>query len=107
MCGLAACLLGASVTLTDVAHLDLMAHNAKTNLKGDATERVCITSYEWGKDASALHAPFDLVLCSDCLYNEDSYTALINAFDKLTDEKSVCVCACVCVDVFAGNFDVL
>lgn len=64
--GLAAALLGASVTLTDQHQLiPLLRHNIDVLGVGD---RVSLHTYDWGGDRSHLgDEPFDLIIVSDCV----------------------------------------
>ena len=79
--GLVASRLGAaSVVLTDLpSELPLLRHNAETDASRSGGGRaVAVSACGWGDaDAvAALRPPFDVVLCSDVLYQNDETTQI-------------------------------
>jgi predicted nicotinamide N-methyase len=88
--GISAGLLGGEVILTDAkVALTQLSQNVELNLPPLEFPNVHVCQLKWGEDVSAaLHphaVPFDFVLASDVVYNEDTVDALLQSFYDLSD----------------------
>ena len=67
-----------------------LAHNLPTCVRGE--ESVCVREIEWGRpqDADALRPrTFDVVLCSDTVYEKDALDAFLQTLEMTTRRGSV------------------
>lgn len=90
-CGLLGIVAGAlgarEVTLTDEV-LFMMAYNVEANFKGqpDVHQRFKLQQLHWGNEEQIAQAgpPYDLILCSDLLYDRSQHVHLANTIGKLS-----------------------
>ncbi|KAJ1445085.1 putative methyltransferase-domain-containing protein [Pelagophyceae sp. CCMP2097] len=106
-CGLTSCLLaalGASVVCTDAevvhAHaavaVNAQAMRSGAEAAGAAYVAPRVEAYTWGVDAAPAGAPFDVIVCGDCLYAEPHGAALVSALLACAgSETEVYVCGAV------------
>lgn len=96
--GMAAWLLGASVTLTDTE--DMLEHTKKCvkhnleKVNGRGSKEVdglAINTqvYLWGTDCTDLSPPFDIILGSDIIYQQSCVDDLLNTLEKLSGPDTV------------------
>ena len=97
--------LGAQVTITDIGagHLALIKHNVDANVK-DAGVTVC--EHRWcaipacvvsrcyrllcrGSKVADLKPPFDVIVAADVVYLPETFDALVDTIDRLSDHKTV------------------
>jgi hypothetical protein len=95
--GIAAAMLGCRITITDLPHvMPQIQGNVAKNLGAEPhlLERVECVPLAWGdsQHASAI-GKADLVLCSDCLYREETHTVLL---------QTLTVRVCAPARVFVG-----
>ncbi|KAJ4458058.1 putative methyltransferase small domain protein [Paratrimastix pyriformis] len=96
------------VSLTDQLppSIDLARRNLTANLStGEATEVDDVShstdegttysfhAFSWGEDPKHLHPPFQVVLCSDLVYRDDTHAALVAALGAITDRNTVILLA--------------
>jgi len=88
--GLASALLGASsAILTDLPHLvHLLEDNVSRNSLGISGCNVSVAPLPWGCDPKKLNPPFDLILASDVVYQEQSIEPLIYSLRSLCGPHS-------------------
>mmetsp|Transcript_17524 Transcript_17524/g.26259 ORF Transcript_17524/g.26259 Transcript_17524/m.26259 type:complete len:231 (+) Transcript_17524:202-894(+) len=93
--GLTAAVLGAKhVTLTDQKQvLDITRRNVKSCAESvknpQILKNVSVCEYNWGEDAKALGAPFDIILVADCIVPKlYPMKPLVDALERVADAKS-------------------
>jgi predicted nicotinamide N-methyase len=95
--GITAVLLGAKVLLTDVEEtLDLLRENVRRNIPSSALPRVDVFCYNWGTDVSTLlpyRPPFDVIIASDVLYDEEGVNSLLKSLVNLSSPQSLILIA--------------
>eukprot|EP00803_Ostreobium_quekettii_P004665 evm.model.scf_3770.1 EVM.evm.TU.scf_3770.1 scf_3770:7001-9027(-) len=80
--GLAAALLGAKVTLTDLARVvPFIDDNIRDNGLQDNAKALPLA---WGSDVGGLGPPFDYILASDVVYLKATYDDLITTIEALS-----------------------
>ena len=92
----AAAILGAGVTLTDMAHvLPNLQFNAKLNADAVAARggTVDVRRLEWGNHAEESLPEFDLILASDVVYHDHLFDPLLKTLDFLVNGEVVFVMA--------------
>ena len=79
--GIAAAMLGCKITVTDLPHvMPQIEENVEKNLGAEPHlfQRVTCAPLAWGNSEHSLAlGKADLVLCSDCLYREETHTVLL------------------------------
>lgn len=87
--GLAACVLGADVVLTDLKScLELMRQNINNNitvLKGKADAQVL----EWGRNTSEFQPLPDIILMADLIYYEEVLQKLVDTVFSLSTPETL------------------
>eukprot|EP00803_Ostreobium_quekettii_P002801 evm.model.scf_147.8 EVM.evm.TU.scf_147.8 scf_147:97466-98840(+) len=84
--GLSAALLGAKVTLTDLARLVPFIED---NIR-DSAEALPLA---WGSDVGGLEPPFDYILASDVVYLKATYDNLITTIETLSGPHTTTIFA--------------
>ena len=83
------------IVITDLPqYLELISANLEANAAIPETVDIHVLPCEWGqtqltKEINDLH-PFDLILCSDCVYREYAFQPLIDTLKLLTDGINGC-----------------
>ena len=79
--------LGADCVLTDLQNvLPLLRANVDENFGvGTSAAAGVVEELQWGSDVSAFRPPFDLVIASDCTYNEHCFDLLLHTLAALSD----------------------
>ncbi|KAJ1478642.1 nicotinamide N-methyltransferase-like protein [Baffinella frigidus] len=95
--GIAAAILGTSVVITDLPHvLPQLQNNVSVNLQqgSAARDRISVVPLAWGNtEHEAALGKFDLVLCSDCLYREETHQVLLQSLEALSNPDTLVVMA--------------
>lgn len=83
--------MGQKILLTDMPHvLPQIEHNVKENLEGEAAARCSVSPLTWGNEEHGEAAgKFDLVLCSDLVYKEETKEPLVKTLRALTHPGSI------------------
>jgi len=94
---IAAALLGCTITVTDLPHvMPQIQDNINSNLDPlpDAKGRVTCLPLSWGNsEHSAAIGKVDLILCSDCLYRDETHLLLLQTLKELSHPKTLIVVA--------------
>jgi len=82
-CGIICALRGATSTvLTDVANqLHLIRENISLN---PAAQHITVHEYQWESDCKSLDPPFDLIICSDLVYQPETFEPLLRSWKMLS-----------------------
>mmetsp|Transcript_3248 Transcript_3248/g.8141 ORF Transcript_3248/g.8141 Transcript_3248/m.8141 type:complete len:307 (-) Transcript_3248:82-1002(-) len=83
--------MGQKIMLTDLRHvLPQIEENVRVNLEGEAAERVEVAAMAWGnEDDEKTSGRFDLILCSDLVYKEETKEALVHTLVALSTPDSL------------------
>jgi len=83
--------MGQRVVLTDMPHvLAQVEDNVRVNLEGEAAGRVEVSALTWGDEAHhKKQGTFDLVLCSDLVYKEETKEPLVSTLRAITRPDSL------------------
>jgi hypothetical protein len=51
--------------------------------------RVTVAEHWWGTDVASLGAPFDVIIATDCIYEDNALESLVASFNALTAPNGV------------------
>jgi len=87
--GLAAALLGAKVTLTDIPlMIEILNQNIMLNRRVIVTSNITTKVLSWGEDISEFNPPVDYIIGSDLMYDDDYVEALVDTICSLSDRNT-------------------
>ncbi len=88
-------ILGAlSVDITD-KNIESAISNLKLNSGNFQTNNVKVLELEWGvTDLSLFHAPYDIILATDVIYIESSFSSLLQTLWELSSNKTLILLSC-------------
>eukprot|EP00698_Gefionella_okellyi_P025268 TRINITY_DN919_c0_g1_i2.p1 TRINITY_DN919_c0_g1~~TRINITY_DN919_c0_g1_i2.p1 ORF type:complete len:724 (-),score=160.69 TRINITY_DN919_c0_g1_i2:29-2200(-) len=85
--GICVSFLGADVTITDLEHVvPLMQDNVNSNCT--QTCKIRAMAHSWGSSVADLDPPYDVILCSDVIYNEKVIPQLVASITALSNEST-------------------
>mmetsp|Transcript_41686 Transcript_41686/g.67636 ORF Transcript_41686/g.67636 Transcript_41686/m.67636 type:complete len:160 (-) Transcript_41686:176-655(-) len=87
-----------NVLLTDQLFvLPLLQVNVDANIRlckesaggGSSLGKLEVAEHLWGSDISSLGAPYDIILCADCVYKADLVAPLMKSLISLSSTRSI------------------
>lgn len=60
---------------------------------GSAMVAPRMMKYMWGTDTTALGAPYDIVLVTDVIYNDQFHDQLIDSINRVSHDQTIVYCA--------------
>lgn len=68
--------------------------NLKANQHNLLNKNITVAQFEWGKDASHLKPPFDIVLAADVIYIKETFPLLLQSLVDLSNHETVILLSC-------------